>query len=189
MNWQANRRLWERLVDVHGWLTKDFLYKVNHAATITAEDWQPFFAAHNTLKAEQFHLDAELFVLSRKLLEESLYGQLGRFIETTNRQIQARDAGDSALQARLLQQMNAQYNQLVRDYAAELTVIKQVVEARFKAQPQVIENFIAGDVVFGDQISVGDIFDSTGIAVGKAITQAINEVQPPPSDETQARAE
>ena len=183
MNWEANRRLWERLVAIHDWLIKDFLHKVNHAATITAEDWQPFFAAHTILQEERFQLDTEVFHLSRALLEDALYPNLGSFIATTNRQIQARDAGDSALQATLLHQMNVQYNQLVQAYAEELSRIKQVLDERFKQQPQLIENFIAGDVVFGDQISVGDITESSGIAIGKTITQSIGQIQPSAADE------
>ncbi len=183
MNWEANRQLWEHLIAVYDWLSKDFLAKINHAATITAEDWQPFFAAHASLQAKRFQLDTEIFRLSRALLEDALYPNLGNFVATTNRQIQARDAGDSALQASLLHQMNLEYNQLVQAYAAELSRIQQVLEERFKHQPHVIENFIAGDVIFGDQISVGDITESSGIAIGKTITQSIGQGQPSAADE------
>jgi hypothetical protein len=128
MNGESNERIWNLLLAVREWLIKDLINKINYAAKITDDDFQPFFDARQALMEEQFHLDGEVFRIGRKALEESLYQNLTQFFETINRQIQARDAGDQALRESLLKQMGVQYKSLVKDFEQQLHSIRAVLE-------------------------------------------------------------
>ena len=78
------------------------------------------------------------------------------FIKTTNSQIQARDAGNRLLQESLLKQMGEQYNQLVKDYEKKLYAIKNVLEQRFKEQPnqEVPKNYLPSLVSVGGGVMI-----------------------------------
>jgi hypothetical protein len=137
MSSESNKRIWDALLAVQKWLTVDFIDKINYGGEVTNDDWKPFFDAHQALKEEQFHLDNEIFSLSRKAIEESLYPNLAEFIETTNRQIQARDSGDRPLQQALLERMTVQYNRLVKDFEQQLHNIKTVSEKNLREGPRI----------------------------------------------------
>jgi flagellar biosynthesis/type III secretory pathway protein FliH len=137
MSWESNKRIWDALLAVHKWLTIDFIGKINHGGEVTNDDWKPLLDAHQALKEEQFRLDTEIFSLTRKAIEESLYPALAQFVGTTNRQIQARDSGDRPLQQSLLEQMTQHYNGLVHDFEQQLHDIKAVSEKTLKESPRI----------------------------------------------------
>ncbi len=137
MSWESNKRMWDALLAVQKWLVVDFTDKINHASAITDDDWKPFFDANQTLKAEQFNMDSDVYRLSRHALVESLYTKLGEFVGIMNRQIQARDAKDWPLQKQLLAQMGTDYNQLVRGYENDLHAIKTKVGVAMQSEPRI----------------------------------------------------
>lgn len=127
MTRESTARLWNALLAVHVNLTRDLVDKLNHATEVTDDDIQPLLDAFRVLRDEQFGLDDRVLNLGKKALE-GVRGNLLEFVETTNRQIQARDSGDRQQQQALSALMDEQYNRLVREFEQAVHELKPLAE-------------------------------------------------------------
>jgi hypothetical protein len=127
MTRESTARLWNALLAVHVNLTRDLVAKLNHATEVTDDDIQPLLDAFRVLRDEQFGLDDRVLNLGKKALEGVRRNLLG-FVETTNRQIQARDSGDRPQQQALSALMDEQYNRLVREFEQAVHELKPLAE-------------------------------------------------------------
>lgn len=136
MNWESSKRMWNSLVSVHDWLTVDFVYKLGHATKITLEDYKPFLDATKILKEEQFNLNSEIFRLSKEALEE-LHQNIISFEKILEYKIQATKEADLILQEKLHEQINEEYNKLVKKFEDKLLYdIKPVIDKKGEELPR-----------------------------------------------------
>jgi hypothetical protein len=127
MTRESTARLWNALLAVHVNLTRDLVDKLNHATEVTDDDIQPLLDAFRVLREEQFGLDDRVLNLGKKALE-NVRRNLLEFVDTTNRQIQARDSGDPQQQQTLSALMDEQYNRLVREFEQAVHELKPLAE-------------------------------------------------------------
>jgi len=127
MTRESTARLWNALLAVHVNLTRDLVAKLNHATEVTDDDIQPLLDAFRVLRDEQFGLDDRVLNLGKKALEGARRNLL-EFVETANRQIQARDSGDRQQQQALSALMDEQYNRLVREFEQAVHELKPLAE-------------------------------------------------------------
>jgi hypothetical protein len=126
MSVEVRKRVWDKLVAVHEWLTTYLLNKLNYGTTIGDDDMQPFLEAYQLVQQAQFQLETSVYKRSWEALEHLRIALLD-FGDLVNRQIQARNAGDQRQLADLLERMNTVYNGLVKDYENRLHRVKEAI--------------------------------------------------------------